>query len=243
MIRFARVAYGFAAYAVFLYAFLYAVGFTNNLVVSKSIDTGRPGPLWSSIVINVVLLSVFALQHSIMARKSFKAWVHRFLPPAIERSTYVLAASLALLLLFWQWQPMPTLIWSVEDPIAASILLATMVFGWLVVLLSTFLINHFELFGLRQVVADAAGTQLPAPIFRTPLLYKVVRHPIYLGFIIAFWATPTMSQGHLLFSAVTTAYILVGIAFEERDLVQLFGEQYLSYRRKVAMLLPGVRVP
>lgn len=243
MSRIARLAYGFIAYAVFLFAFLYAVGFLANLIVPKSIDSGVVEDVWSSIAINIALLSIFALQHSIMARKSFKTWVHRFIPQAIERSTYVLAASLVLLLLFWQWMPLPQLIWSVEQPILVGLLLFFMCLGWMLVLLSTFLINHFELFGLQQVISDASGAQIASPSFRTPLLYKVVRHPIYLGFIIAFWATPVMSLGHALFAAVTTAYILVGIVLEERDLIQLFGDQYVAYRSKVAMLVPGMRLP
>lgn len=228
---------------MFLVAFLYAVGFTSNVVVPKSIDSGTAGPIWPAIFTNVALLSLFAIQHSVMARKSFKAWLHRFVPAPIERSTYVLAASLVLLLLFWQWQPMPTLVWDVENAFLSALLTGLMIVGWLTVLFSTFLINHFELFGVQQVIADASGAQIAPPTFRTPLLYKFVRHPIYLGFIIAFWATPTMSLGHLLFAAATTAYIFIGIALEERDLVQLFGEKYVSYRKAVAMLVPGMRMP
>lgn len=242
MVHIARLAYGVLGYAVFLFAILYAVGFVANLAVPKSIDSGPVGNVWVSTAVNIALLSIFALQHSIMARKSFKAWVHRFLPPAIERSTYVLAASLVLLLIFWQWRPLPQLIWSFEHPIVVSVLLVLMSLGWMLVLLSTFLINHFELFGLQQVISDAIGASPAPPRFRTPLIYKVVRHPIYLGFIIAFWATPVMSLGHALFAAVTTAYILVGIRLEERDLVHVFGEQYLAYRNKVAMLVPGMRL-
>lgn len=243
MSRIMRLAYGFIAYAVFLISFLYAVGFVANAVVPKSIDSGQDGDVLSSIAINIVLLSVFAVQHSVMARQSFKAWLHRFLPASIERSTYVLLASLALLLLFWQWRPLPQVIWSFDQQVVAGVLWLAMALGWMLVLLSSFLINHFELFGLQQVISDAAGAPIASPTFRTPLLYRVVRHPIYLGFIIAFWATPYMTLGHALFAAVTTLYIFVGIFLEERDLVQLFGEQYVTYRNKVAMLVPGMRVP
>jgi protein-S-isoprenylcysteine O-methyltransferase Ste14 len=176
-----------------------------------------------------------------MARRQFKQWWKKFVPPAVERSTYVLFASLALVLLFWQWRPLPPVIWHIADPRAAMAVTCLSLVGWLLVLTSTFLINHFELFGLQQVANNLAGRQMAAPRFRTPLFYRFVRHPIYLGFIIAFWAAPVMTAGHLLFAAVTTAYILVGILLEERDLVDLFGDDYRRYRAQVAMLMPWRR--
>jgi methanethiol S-methyltransferase len=230
--------YGAVTYVFFFVTFLYAIGFVEGMVVSKTIDSGAPGPTIRSLIVNLVLMSIFAVQHSVMARPQFKRWWTKFVPPSVERATYVLFASLALALLIWQWQPIPAVVWQIADPHFAMAATGLSFIGWLIVLTSTFLINHFELFGLHQVANNLAGRTMPAPHFRTPLFYRFVRHPIYLGFIIAFWAAPTMTQGHLLFAAVTTAYIFVGIWLEERDLVDLFGDEYRRYRQRVAMLLP-----
>jgi methanethiol S-methyltransferase len=230
--------YGLAAYVVFFFTFLYAIGFVTRLVVPKTIDSGAVAPLTESLAINILLMSLFAMQHSVMARRQFKQWWTQYVPKPVERSTYVLLASLALVLLFWQWRPIPTVVWQIADPQVALAITGLSFVGWLLVLTSTFLINHFELFGLHQVANNLVGRSMPALRFKTPVLYKVVRHPIYLGFIIAFWAAPVMTVGHLLFAAVTTAYIFVGIFLEERDLVELFGDEYRRYKERVAMLVP-----
>jgi protein-S-isoprenylcysteine O-methyltransferase Ste14 len=236
--RIIALVYGLAAYLVFLGAFLYAIGFVTGVAVPKTIDAGPAGPIGQSLVIDLLLLSLFAIQHSVMARPAFKRWWTQFVPAIVERSTFVLFASLTLILLFWQWRPIPGVVWEIADPRIATALAALSFFGWFLVLLSTFLINHFELFGLHQVAINFAGRCMPEAHFKAPGLYKLVRHPIYLGFLIAFWATPNMTTGHLLFSLVTTGYILLGIFFEERDLVDLFGDRYRQYRREVRMLLP-----
>ena len=231
--------YGAVSYLIFFVTFLYAIGFVGNLVVPKSIDTLPTAATFTrGLIANVILMSIFALQHSIMARPAFKRVWTRYVPKPVERSTFVLAASLALILLFWQWRAMPDLVWNVENAFGQYVLWALFLLGWGTVLLSTFLINHFELFGLKQVNAYRTGQEFHYTKFRTPFFYKFVRHPLYLGFIVAFWATPRMSVGHLLFAAVTTIYILVAIQLEERDLVDIHGEAYENYRRQVSMLLP-----
>jgi protein-S-isoprenylcysteine O-methyltransferase Ste14 len=234
--------YGLVSYAIFFVTFLYAIGFVCGLVVPKTIDkpidAAPQASLVEALIVNLLLMSVFATQHSVMARRQFKEWWTQFVPKSVERSTYVLLSSLALVLLFWQWRPMPAVVWQIADPNLAMAVTGLSFLGWLIVLTSTFLINHFELFGLHQIANNLSGRPMPAARFRAPVFYKLVRHPIYLGFIIAFWAAPTMTAGHLLFAAVTTAYILVGIQLEERDLVEMFGDEYRRYRQRVSMLVP-----
>ena len=240
--KFSAFAFGLVAYACGLAALVYSIGFVGNLVVPKSIDIGASGGLTEAVVVNILLLGLFAVQHSVMARRSFKQWWTQIVPPAVERSTFVLAATAALALILWQWRPIAEpVIWRVTSGPAVTLLDAVFWLGWGVLFISTFLINHFELFGLQQVYFAATGRQLPAPDFRTPLFYRYVRHPIYVGFLLAFWAAPVMTAGHLLFSAACTGYILIGIWFEERDLVAQFGERYRAYRRQVGMLLPSRR--
>jgi protein-S-isoprenylcysteine O-methyltransferase Ste14 len=232
--------YGLLVYSLFAATFLYAVGFIGGIVVPKTIDSGGAGAPLASIIIDVALLAIFAVQHSLMARRSFKRWWTRVVPPAVERSTYVLAATLALALLMWQWRPIAEpAIWRVAGSAAVNAVWVLYWLGWSTLLVSTFLIDHFELFGLRQVLARLTGRSLPEPQFRTPLIYRYVRHPIYLGFLVAFWATPVMSAGHLLFAIACTGYIMIGIWFEERDLVAQYGERYRRYRTQVGMLLPS----
>jgi protein-S-isoprenylcysteine O-methyltransferase Ste14 len=233
--RVAAVIYGFASYLVFFVSFAYLVAFIGNYWVPKSIDVGPESGLGSSILIDAVLVGVFAVQHTIMARPAFKRWWTTIVPASCERSTYVLISSLLLILLFWQWRPITTTVWRVDGWPAAALTAISWI-GWLIGLTSTYLIDHFELFGLRQVF----GPSTRVSPFKTPLLYRLVRHPLMSGLLLAFWATPHMTAGHLLFAALMTAYILVGVRFEERDLVEQFGESYEHYRQRVPMLVPGL---
>jgi len=230
-------AYGAAAYALFFATFLYAVGFIGNLLVPVTIDGVPRIPLWEALAINASLLGIFAVQHSVMARPAFKRWWTRFVPQPIERSTYVLFSSLLLIALFAHWQPLGGIVWTVTDPVGQGVLWGVYALGWGVVLVSTFLINHFDLFGLRQVWLFLLGKPYTALPFKTPFFYRYVRHPLYVGWFLAFWATPTMTVTHLVFAIATTAYILIAIQLEERDLVEVHPE-YPGYRRQVPMLVP-----
>ena len=230
--------YGVVSYVIFFATFCYAVGFVSSLLVPKHIDSVPDSPLGSALLIDAALLALFALQHSIMARPAFKKWWTKFVPEPIERSTYVLLASLCLILLFWYWQPLGGVVWQVESEQAQLILKSLCLFGFGFVLIATFLINHFDLFGLRQVWLYFIGKKYESLPFRTPLFYKYVRHPLYLGFMIAFWSTPTMTVAHLFFAVMTTGYMLIAIQFEENDLVKHFGTTYSDYKRSASMLIP-----
>ena len=239
--RIAFFIYGTISYLIFLGTFLYAIGFIGNFGVPTTLDGVPSRPLGIALAIDVGLLGLFAMQHSIMARKWFKDWWTRIVPKPLERSTYVLFSSFALILLFWQWQPLGGVVWTIEDPLAQFILRALFAVGWGLVLVSTFLINHFDLFGMRQVWLYLLDRPYSALRFGTPGPYRLVRHPLYVGWLFAFWATPTMTLAHLLFSVATTAYILIAIQFEERDLVREHGDSYEAYRRSVPMLIPFTR--
>jgi protein-S-isoprenylcysteine O-methyltransferase Ste14 len=237
MSRIIAFTYGVVSYAVFFGTFLYAAGFVGNLMVPKTLDGVPTGALGASVAIDLGLLALFAVQHSVMARPAFKRWWTRIVPTAVERSTYVLASSVALLLLFWQWRPLGGVVWDVDAPIGRAVLHAGFVFGWLLVLATTFLINHFDLFGLRQVWLHLRGRPYTPLHFTMPGPYKLVRHPLYVGWLFAFWSTPTMTATHLLFAVATTAYILIAIRFEERDLLAVHPE-YARYQERVPMLVP-----
>lgn len=239
MAKFTILIYGVVSYLIFLLTFLYAIGFMGNILVPKSIDSGADGPFVNALIINVILLSIFAVQHSVMARPAFKIRWTKIIPKAAERSTYTLLSSLALILLFYYWQPMGGIIWQVEAGSIGQIILYSLFgFGWALVLASTFLINHFDLFGLRQVYLNFIGKEYTALKFGTPGFYKLIRHPLYLGWFFAFWATPTMTVAHLAFAVITTIYILLAIRWEEQDLLTALGEDYANYRKMVPMIIP-----
>jgi protein-S-isoprenylcysteine O-methyltransferase Ste14 len=230
--------YGLLCYTVFLGAFLYAIGFIGGFVTPTLLDGIPDRPVGDALVIDLGLLAAFALQHSIMARPAFKRWWTRLIPEAAERSTYVLASSLALIALFVLWEPIGGVLWSVPEGAVRTAIIGLYAFGWLLLLYTTFLIDHFDLFGLAQVWRNFTGKSYRPPQFHTPSLYRLVRHPLYIGWLIIFWAAPVMSVAHLVFAVMTTAYILIAIQFEERDLVAAFGSDYIAYRRKTPMLVP-----
>jgi protein-S-isoprenylcysteine O-methyltransferase Ste14 len=233
--------YGLVCYAVFFATFLYAIGFIGNFFVPRTLD-GPPAESFDiALMVDLGLLGLFALQHSIMARPVFKHWLTRIVPVSAERSTYVLASSLALIAMFYWWQPLGGMVWDVTDPVARGVIWGAYAFGWLLVLVTTFLINHFDLFGLRQVWMQLVGRPYTEIGFRTPWLYRYVRHPLYVGWFFAFWAAPTMTLTHLLFAVMTTAYILIAIRFEERDLIRHLGQAYRDYKERVPMLIPFKR--
>jgi protein-S-isoprenylcysteine O-methyltransferase Ste14 len=233
--------YGVVSYVIFFVTFLYALGFVGNFVVPRTIDGAPLLPLPTALAIDIGLLALFALQHSVMARPFFKRWLTKFVPESAERSTYVLASSVALIALFAFWQPLGGVVWNVTDPTARGVLWALFAFGWLLVLVSTFLLNHFDLFGLRQIWLQLIGRPYTSLRFGTPGPYRLVRHPLYVGWLFAFWATPTMGATHLMFAIMTTVYILIAIQLEERDLVDSLGNDYINYRARVPMLIPSPR--
>jgi protein-S-isoprenylcysteine O-methyltransferase Ste14 len=243
MKRFLTIGYGGAAYALFLAAFLYLIGFVSNLVVPRSIDHGLPAPIGQAVLVNALLVGAFGVQHSVMARPAFKRWWTRIVPSSIERSTYVVLSSAVLVLLYWQWRTMPAVIWDVRQPAARLALWALFWLGWAIALAATFMVSHFDLFGLRQVYLAWRGKPYTHIGFHARLLYRLVRHPLMLGFLIAFWAAPTLTAGHLLFSVAMTGYILIATQLEERDLVAALGDQYRDYRREVPRLVPLGRPP
>lgn len=240
MVGIAALAYGTLSYVIFFLTFLYAIGFVGNAVVPKSMDSPATDPWLTALAIDLGLLLIFALQHSVMARQGFKRWLTSVIPVSVERSTYVLASSLALLLLFWQWRPLGGVVWDVQNELGRAVLYGGFAFGWALVLFATTLINHFDLFGLRQTWRAFRGQPQAGLRFATPMLYRIVRHPLYVGWLFAFWSTPTMTVTHLLFAATASAYILVAIRLEERDLMKVHPE-YAEYRRRIPMLVPSLR--
>jgi protein-S-isoprenylcysteine O-methyltransferase Ste14 len=238
MNRLFTLAYGVLSYGLFFGSFLYLIGFLSNWLVPTSIDVGREGPLGLALAVDLGLLALFGLQHSVMARPGFKQWWTRFVPERLERSTYVLVSSVLMVLLLAFWHPIPTVLWDVSGSVGTGALWALFALGWGVLLVSTFVIDHFDLFGLRQVFLHARGKPYTELVFQVRMLYRFVRHPIYVGWIIAFWATPTMSAGHLLLAGTWTAYILIAIQLEERDLLRAHGAAYERYRDEVPMLVP-----
>jgi methanethiol S-methyltransferase len=230
--------YGLICYAVFLGVFVYAIGFIGGFLTPTLLDGVPRRPLGEALAIDLGLLAAFAIQHSVMARPAFKRWWTRIVPEAAERSTYVLASSLALVLLFVYWEPIGGVVWSVPEGAARTAVIGLYAFGWLLLLYTTFLIDHFDLFGLAQVWRNLVGSSYRAPQFRTPSLYRVVRHPLYVGWLVIFWAAPTMTVAHLVFAVMTTAYILIAIRFEERDLIDAHGSDYVAWRRSTPMLVP-----
>lgn len=237
------ILYGLISYSFFILVFIYTIGFLGNFIVPKSIDSGLENGTMESILINGFLLSIFALQHSLMARPAFKKVFERIIDPKIERSTYVLMSSLALILIYWKWQPMKTILWEVENETLAFIITGIFFIGWIIVFLSSFIINHFELFGLKQVFENFKKKQIQNPKFQANYLYKIVRHPMMLGFLIAFWSTPIMSVGHLMFASVTTLYIFIAVKYlEEKDLRKSIGKEYEEYEKKVPMIVPFTKI-
>jgi protein-S-isoprenylcysteine O-methyltransferase Ste14 len=240
MKRIVAFSYGTLCYFVFLATFVYAVLFIGNIALSRTLDGEATAQFGQALLINALLLGAFAVQHSVMARPAFKQWWTRLIPKPVERSTYVLFSSLALLLLFYAWQPLGGTLWDVRDPIVRGMIYCLFAGGWVLVLVATFLINHFDLFGMRQVWLYVTHRPYTPLEFKTPGLYRYVRHPLYVGWLLTFWATPTMTAAHLVFAMATTAYILIAIQFEERDLAAIHGAAYEAYRRQVPMLVPGI---
>jgi protein-S-isoprenylcysteine O-methyltransferase Ste14 len=239
MKKYIILAYGVICYLIGAFAYFVGLsGFLGNFLLSKSINTGLETPFWQALLINIGLIVLFGLPHSLMAREKFKQWWTRIIPPVAERSTYMLQSGLLMLLLIWQWRPMPDVVWRVEHPVGSYLLWTLFWLGWLIALIASFLINHFELAGLQQVYTYFRGKRATPPNFRTPFLYKIVRHPMQLGVTMAFWATPQMTVGRLLFATGMTTYILIGLYYEERDLVRNFGDTYRVYRQKTPKLLP-----
>ena len=240
MARLLRFSFGVVAYFFFFVTFVYLVGFVTNQYVPRSIDIGPIVGTWQAVLTNLGLIALFGIQHSVMARPGFKATLTRFRPQAIERSLYVMLTGVVLCLIYWFWRPIPELLWSLEGDWGRTLIWVIAASGWGIVFISTFLISHFELFGLHQIWSDLRSRSLPVLAFRQPLFYKLVRHPIYTGFLLAFWATPDMTYGHLLFATGMTFYIIIGIRYEERDLKTTLGDVYVDYSRQVGMVIPGV---